>query len=125
MNYLLDTHALLWWLTDNPTLNNEAVKIICNPENIIFVSSATAWEISIKKAIGKLDAPDDLEEAINHNHFMPLFITIEQGMLAGKLPPYHNDPFDRMLIAQSIIEDLIIITRDSKFAQYQVKIIPA
>jgi PIN domain nuclease of toxin-antitoxin system len=125
MSYLLDTHTLLWWLTDNPTLSNEAVKIISNPESIIFISSATAWEISIKKAIGKLSAPDDLEEAIKHNNFIPLLITIEQGILAGKLPPYHNDPFDRMLIAQSITNNLTIITRDSKFSLYQIKIIDA
>ena len=64
MSYLLDTHTLLWWLDENPTLSNQATTIISSPQNIIFVSAVSAWEISIKKAIGKLEAPDDLESAI-------------------------------------------------------------
>ncbi len=125
MSYLLDTHTLLWWLDENSILSTEAKIIISSPQNIIFVSAVTAWEISIKKAIGKLEAPDDLEEAIAYNNFIPLEITIKDGNNAGKLPNYHNDPFDRMLIAQAMNNHLTIITRDSKIPQYQVKTILA
>jgi PIN domain nuclease of toxin-antitoxin system len=125
MSYLLDTHTLLWWLSENPLLSTQAKIIISTPENLIFVSAASAWEISIKKAIGKLDAPDDLEQAIVYNNFIPLEITIKDGDLAGKLPNYHNDPFDRMLIAQAMNNNLTIITKDSKIPQYQVKTIRA
>jgi PIN domain nuclease of toxin-antitoxin system len=76
MSYLLDTHTLLWWLDENSILSTEAKTIISSPQNIIFVSAVSAWEISIKKAIGKLEAPDDLEEAIAYNNFIPLEITI-------------------------------------------------
>ena len=125
MSYLLDTHTLLWWLDENPTLSTKATTIISSPQNIIFVSAVSAWEISIKKSLGKLVAPEDLEEAIAYNNFSPLPITIKDGNKAGRLPNYHNDPFDRMLIAQAINNDLTIITRDSKFPQYQVKTILA
>ncbi len=125
MSYLLDTHTLLWWLSENPLLSTQAKIIISTPENLIFVSAASAWEISIKKAIGKLDAPDDLEQAIVYNNFISLEITIKDGDLAGKLPNYHNDPFDRMLIAQAMNNNLTILTKDSKIPQYQVKTIRA
>ncbi len=125
MSYLLDTHTLLWWLDENPTLSNQAATIISSPQNIIFVSAVSAWEISIKKAIGKLEAPNNLEEAIAYNNFISLEITIKDGTLAGQLPNYHNDPFDRMLIAQAMNNNLTIITRDSKIRNYQVKTILA
>lgn len=125
MSYLLDTHTLLWWLDENSILSTEAKTIISSPQNIIFVSAVSAWEISIKKALGKLEAPDDLEEAIAYNNFTPLEITIKDGNKAGKLPNYHNDPFDRMLIAQAMNNHLTIIARDSKIPQYQVKTILA
>lgn len=121
MSYLLDTHILLWWLDENSNLSTQVKTIISGSENIIFVSAASAWEISIKKAIGKLSAPDNLEEALAYNNFMPLEITIKDGDLAGKLPLYHNDPFDRMLIAQAINNNLTIITKDFIIPQYPVK----
>ena len=125
MSYLLDTHTLLWWLSENLLLSTQAKKIISTPQNLIFVSAVSAWEISIKKAIGKLEAPDDLEQAIAYNNFTPLEITIRDGILAGQLPNHHNDPFDRMLIAQAMNNNLTIITKDSQILQYQVKTILA
>ena len=125
MSYLLDTHTLLWWLGDHPTLSEEARNIIAAPENIIFVSAASAWEIGIKKAIGKLEAPEDLETAIAVNHFETLPITITDGLSVEKLPNYHQDPFDRMLIAQAMANNLTIITRDSQFSQYGLRLILA
>lgn len=125
MKYLLDTHALLWWLSDNPKLSLEARKIIADSSNLIFVSAVSVWEISIKKALGKLQAPDNLEEVIQANNFLPQVIIFAHALEAGALPQYHLDPFDRMLIAQARIEQMTIITRDEKFPQYDVSIVSA
>ena len=125
MKYLLDTHALLWWLSNDTSLSDQAQVRIASPENLIFVSAVSAWEISIKKAIGKLEAPDNLEDAIINNRFEALPISIGDGIVAGKLPLHHKDPFDRMLIAQAINYNLIIITRDGQFERYGVKLLGA
>ena len=125
MKLLLDTHILLWWLEDAPSLSKKAAKIIADRTNLIFVSAATAWEISIKKALGKLEGPDDFEAALLANNFQPLPITITHALLAGKLPPHHDDPFDRLLVAQSKIEELILVTRDQKQTLYDVQTIVA
>lgn len=125
MKYLLDTHTLLWWLDNNPTLSSSAREVIVNPNNLIVVSAVSAWEISIKKAIGKLEAPSDLQATIKRNRFEPLSISIQDGLEAGALPNYHKDPFDRMLIAQTLSNKLTIITRDEKFKQYNVSLLSA
>ena len=125
MSYLLDTHTLLWWLDNNPTLSSSTREVIANPNNLIFVSAVSAWEIGIKKAIGKLEAPSDLQTAIKRNRFEPLSISLQNGLEAGALPNYHNDPFDRMLIAQALSNQLTIITRDEKFKQYNVSLLTA
>lgn len=125
MSYLLDTHTLLWWLDNNPTLSASAREAIANPKNLIVVSAVSAWEISIKKAIGKLQAPCDLKAAIKRNRFEPLPISIEDGLEAGALPNHHNDPFDRMLIAQALRNRLTIITRDDQFEQYTIPLLRA
>ena len=125
MNLLLDTHALIWALENNPTLSDNARDAIVNGENMVFVSSASAWEISIKQAMGKLKVPDNLREEIKLHRFTPLSINFEHAQLAGELPDIHKDPLDRMLIAQAIIEKLTLITRDSQIAQYDVNFLKA
>jgi PIN domain nuclease of toxin-antitoxin system len=127
LKYLLDTHTLLWWLDNSSTLSQEAKKIIANLNNDIFVSAATAWEISIKKSIGKLTAPDDFEDALKVNSFYHIPITIKDGLTIEKLPFFnnHKDPFDRMLVAQAINNNFTIITRDPSFKFYQVNLIDA
>jgi PIN domain nuclease of toxin-antitoxin system len=87
------------------------------------VSAASAWELSIKTALGKLAAPDDLQAALAANQFHPLPITILHGISAGKLPRHHDDPFDRMLIAQAQAENLTLVTHDAQFQAYGVGII--
>ena len=124
MRLLLDTHALLWWLADEG-MTTEARDAIADPANIVAVSAASAWEISIKKALGKLAAPDDLEQQVQTGGFLPLPITIAHGVAAGQLPHHHEDPFDRMLIAQAHIEGLTIVTRDKRFDAYGVALLPA
>lgn len=89
------------------------------------VSAASAWEIAIKRALGKLEAPDDLLAAIEANDFLSLPITLADGLAAGRLPPYHSDPFDRMLVAQARVEHFTIVSRDRRLAQYGVSILPA
>jgi PIN domain nuclease of toxin-antitoxin system len=90
---------------------------------MIFVSAVSAWEISIKKAMGKLNVPDNLTEEIKYKRFTPLNINFDHAKLAGELPHFHKDPFDRLLIAQSIIEKLVFITNDQKISQYQVDLL--
>ncbi len=120
MNLLLDTHVLLWWLDDPGQISREALSAIQNQENTVFVSAATAWEIEIKKALGKLDAPDNLDEVIDDCRFYPLSITIKHALAVRELPLHHRDPFDRMLAAQTKVEGLTIVTRDSDVIQYPV-----
>ncbi len=125
MKLLLDTHILLWWLEDSPSLSKKIAQIISDRKNLVFVSAATAWEISIKQALGKIEAPDDLEAALLANGFQALPIAISHALLAGQLPPHHNDPFDRLLVAQAKIEELVLVTRDQKQILYDVQKIVA
>jgi len=123
VRFLLDTHVLLWWLSDHKSLTTKAAAAIKDGENSIFVSAATAWEISIKQALGKLKSPDDMEKALEANRFHHLPISIRHGLAAGDLPRHHADPFDRMLIAQAQTEQLTIITHDVRIEQYGVPIL--
>lgn len=122
---LLDTHTLLWWLADDPRLGIRARQLIADGGNTVFVSSATAWEISIKKALGKLEAPDGLDGVVEEEGFEKLAISFFHGERAGALPQVHRDPFDRMLIAQAQAEGLDLITGDELIAQYGIKTISA
>jgi PIN domain nuclease of toxin-antitoxin system len=120
MSLLLDTHILLWFLENDPKLSDQVREVITNPANLIFVSAISAWEISIKQSLGKLIAPNNLEEALRFSRFEILSITLAHGIKVADLPMHHKDPFDRMLIAQALIEDLTIITVDRKFKLYDV-----
>jgi PIN domain nuclease of toxin-antitoxin system len=125
MRLLLDTHALLWWLTDDPTLSEPARAAIADHRNAIYVSAATAWEISIKRAAGKLESPADLEAEVRRHRFDSLPITLRHAVAAGALPRHHEDPFDRMLVAQAMAEGLTLATRDERIALYGVPILAA
>lgn len=120
MRLLLDTHVLLWWLGNDPALSRAARAAIAAVDSEVFVSAASAWEISIKKALGKVEAPSDLERELEENRFEPLPITIGHAYAAGALPRHHDDPFDRVLVAQGKAEDLVIVTRDPRFGLYGV-----
>ncbi|MBC8136685.1 MAG: type II toxin-antitoxin system VapC family toxin [Fibrella sp.] len=127
MNALLDTHTFLWWLANDPQLSDLARDTIRNPTNYIFVSPASAWEIAIKCGTGKLTLPElpptYVTSRILANGFEPLPITIEHVLQTYHLPFHHRDPFDRLLIAQSIVEDMPIISVDAVFASYPVRTI--
>lgn len=123
MKVLLDTHILLWWLADDEHLPAPAAATIADPDTDVVVSAASAWEISIKQAAGRLDAPEDLRDAVAANDFGTLPITVDHAMAAGRLPAHHADPFDRMLIAQAQIEDLTLVSVDSRFSDYEVELL--
>jgi PIN domain nuclease of toxin-antitoxin system len=122
---LLDTHALLWAVSDPDELTERARDVLRDGRNNVLVSAASVWEIAIKRALGKLTAPDDLGPVLAAASFSPLPISLEHASLAGSLPPHHRDPFDRMLIAQAQLESLTIVTRDARFARYGVPLLMA
>ncbi|MGA7416565.1 MAG: type II toxin-antitoxin system VapC family toxin [Acidimicrobiales bacterium] len=124
MRVLLDTHILLWWLADDPALPERASDAIADADTSVVVSAATAWEIAIKKATGRLEAPDDLLDALEDNDFDQLPITAPHALAAGDLPAHHGDPFDRMLIAQAQIERAILVSVDERFSAYDVELLP-
>ena len=125
MNFLLDTHVLIWALENNPTLSDRARSSIISGENMVFVSSVSVWEIGIKRSLGKLSTPDNLLEELKLHRFTSLNITHEHADIAARLPLLHKDPFDRMLVAQAIVENLSVITRDEQISMYSVKVVQA
>ena len=125
MNLLLDTHVLLWWLDDNPTLSKKAKEAIADGGNIIFISAATIWEIRIKHSLGKLKIPRNFRKVLDLQGFEMLPISADHAHLVGELPIHHRDPFDRMLIAQAFFENFTLVSRDNRFKQYKVPIIKA
>jgi PIN domain nuclease of toxin-antitoxin system len=120
MTFLLDTRVLLWWLENPRQLSRQAKKVIEDGRNHIYVSAAVAWEIAIKKSLGKLETPDDLDKMIDANRFRPLPVTIAHALGVLALPDHHRDPFDRILIAQALHEGLRLVTRDQEIAKYPV-----
>lgn len=124
MQLLLDTHALLWWLAgDAKQLSRRARAAIGNEDNTIYVSAASAWEISTRQRLGKLDAgilSGRMSKVIARQAFMILDITMDHAERAGGLPGTHKDPFDRMLIAQAQAENLALVSNESVFDAYAV-----
>lgn len=123
--YLLDTHTLLWFLRDSPQLSKKALEIITT-ENKVYVSITSLWEIAIKKSIGKLEFEHSIEKIAELCHEKDILILQIQPKYFDKvikLPNIHNDPFDRLIIAQAIIENLVIITKDTIIPKYSVKTI--
>ncbi len=123
MRLLLDSHAYLWWLADDARLSAAARRAIADSRSIVHVSAATIWELAIKAALGRLDTDGaDLTDEIAANGFVELPISARHAAQAGGLPSHHDDPFDRMLIAQALSEELTLITRDPAFRVYEVAI---
>jgi PIN domain nuclease of toxin-antitoxin system len=124
VSLLLGTHVVLWWLADDPELPDD-IKARLDHEPDVHVSAATLWEVSIKQALGKIVAPADLPERIRDSGFRELPVGFSHAMAAGRLPPIHSDPFDRMLVAQARCEGLTLVTRDRHCQQYDVTILRA
>jgi PIN domain nuclease of toxin-antitoxin system len=122
---LLDTHALLWWLSDDPALTKTARRTIAETKNTLYVSAASAWEIATKVRLGKLptaaDLVADFSAQMEREGFHLLAVSAEHGIRGGLLPGPHKDPFDRMLIAQAHAENLPIISNDTAFDAYGVR----
>ena len=123
MRYLLDTHVILWWLYDDPKLPRRHRQIISEPENHIIVSVASLWEIEIKRGVGKLVVDSGYIEAIKSDGIG--FLGVSPGHVVGlrALSLYHNDPFDRMIIAQALSERMVLLTVDKMVKKYDVEII--
>ena len=122
---LLDTHALLWWLADDRALTKPARQAIADPAAVVYVSAVSAWEISIKRALGRLSAPDDLENQLKEGGLTELPVTVADALVAGALPRHHEDPFDRMLVAQAQRRGLTIVTREPAIGRYVVSTLAA
>lgn len=124
MRYLLDTHALLWWLLANPKLTSRASAVIENGAQDIYVSAASAWEITTKHRLGKLPDADeiagDVEGRIRQEGFIPLPVSMREAELAGRLKGAHRDPFDRMLIAQAILGTITLVSNERIFDAFGV-----
>jgi PIN domain nuclease of toxin-antitoxin system len=119
---LLDTHVLLWWLSQDPGLNDETKTLIRDTPDV-YISVATTWELAIRQKIGKLTAPDDLLARVESAGFTHLAISFNHAVTAGRLPLIHRDPFDRMLVAQARCEGLTLVTNDSEIQKYEVDLL--
>jgi len=124
MRLLLDSRVLLWWREGGERLNEISRAEIASTENDVYFSTATPWEFSIKENAGRLTMDwDRFDALVGKNGFLPLSIEMRHGIAAGQLPRHHVDPFDRMLIAQAMLENLTVVTHDQAFAAYDVTVL--
>ena len=122
MRLLLDTHVVLWWISGSRKLTLFAKDLIADPANEIFVSAASIWEVAIKRGLGRIEVDlDELRTAVDEGGFRPLDIDFGHASAVWKLPSIHRDPFDRMLVAQSRLEHLVLVTRDEVFLEYDLR----
>ncbi|MBA3347149.1 MAG: type II toxin-antitoxin system VapC family toxin [Actinobacteria bacterium] len=125
LNLLLDTSVFIWWVTADERLGTRARAAMADPASSVFVSAVSAWEIAIKRALGKLDLEGDVGDLIEREEFEELPIRVVHALAAESLPPHHRDPFDRMLIAQSRREGMLLVSGDRVMTRYDVKLLPA
>ena len=122
MKYLLDTHVLLWWLSNDHALTHNHKSIILDKRNTCYVSAATIWEISIKTGLGKLEIPNDYPEEIRSQGFLELPVSWIHAQMVQDLPNHHKDPFDRLLISQALNEEMTLLTVDENIKKYAVSL---
>ena len=123
MNLLLDTHVVMWAFADPGRLSSRVRDLVADPRNMVAISAATVWEVEIKRQLGKLSAPDGFAAECIERGFDELPIEFAHAQAAGQLPRHHDDPFDRMLIAQAIVEGFDIVTSDVVFHSYGVRLV--
>lgn len=123
MRLLLDTHVLLWWLCDEPKLKGHVRAQLAAPENLVFVSAASIWELRIKEALGKVELPVDFGTVLEAQSFESLSVTTAHAHALHGLPMHHRDPFDRMLVAQASVERLTIVSHDDTLQAYGVSLL--
>lgn len=120
MNYLLDTHIILWWLTNPQEIALQASKIISDKANNVFISNASLWEMAIKKSLDRLTLSRNIVEILQTEGFQIMPIGHEEALGISDLPPIHQDPFDRMLVMQAKLYNCVLITRDENIRDYPV-----
>lgn len=120
--YLLDTHIILWWLTNPESLLSKGRQIIADRNNVIYVSSISFWEMSIKSSLGRLSLPHNILAILQADGFKTLPLMPEESLSVADLPMIHQDPFDRILIAQAKYNNLVFITRDKKNLEYPIAV---
>ena len=127
MKLLLDTHAFLWWITDDRRLSSAARQAIADPEDELFLSAASAWEMALKSRLGRLKLPGNVEGFISEqmavNVIQALPIQIRHALRTRDLPNHHQDPFDRMIVSQAQVEGLTVLTGDPLIGRYQVDVL--
>jgi PIN domain nuclease of toxin-antitoxin system len=124
---LLDTHAFLWWISDDPRLSEKAREIIADGRHELFFSAASGWEISIKTGLGRLEVPENLQrfiaDQLSRNAIQVLPIYLSHALHTGTLPAHHRDPFDRILVSQAILEEMPLLSADSHLSRYPVEVV--
>lgn len=127
MRALLDTHAFLWWITDDSRLSGRAREVISDGRNELFFSAASGWEITIKASLGRLEIPEDLErfvaEQLSRNAIQTLPIHLSHALRTSALPGHHRDPFDRILVSQALLEKMPLLSADPQIARYPVEVV--
>ena len=123
MKLLLDTHAALWFLSGDDRLSDNARRHVTDDTNRVLLSAAVVWEISIKRALGKLAVPDDYLSLLLEAGVQPLSVTVAHAAAVERLPPHHRDPFDRMLVSQATVEAGALVSSDDALRPYDVTLI--
>ncbi len=123
MKLLLDTHAALWWLADDDRIGEDVIRHLTDDTNQVLISAVVVWEVTIKRSLGKLEAPKDLAPTLLNAGAQSLPVTLEHAAAVEKLPWRHRDPFDRLLVAQALTEDAAIVSRDEPLSEYGVAIV--
>lgn len=124
MRLLLDTHVVLWWQENSPVLRTDVRRTIASAD-VVYVSAASAWEAEIKRGLGKLTLPAPFSDVLTLNDFVELPITMRHAAATAALPTHHRDPFDRMLVAQTLVEGCTLVTADRALALYGVPLLVA
>lgn len=125
LRLLLDTHVLLWAIADPGRLSSRARSVIASEENEVFISVVSPWEIAIKKSRNRIETPDDLGQGLESSQFKLLPVLLRHTKAIESMPHHHHDPFDRMLVAQAIVDGLILVTADRKLTRYDAALLPA
>lgn len=127
MKLLLDTHAFLWWCADDARISRAAAEAIADGANRVYVSAASGWEIAIKARLGKLELPQEpttfMRAMLARHAFDVLPITLRHALMDHALPAHHNDPFDRLVVAQAMAEDLVLVSDDHQIRRYDARLL--
>lgn len=123
MRLLLDTHAALWWVAEDPRLSARAAAELARESSEILLSAVVIWEVAIKQALGKLETPGDLGLALTAQGAIPMPVSLEHAAAVADLPPERSDPFDRLLVAQAKLESAVLVSADKRLAAYGVPVL--